>query len=191
MTTNVQATKSPSLAILWTGLIGLVLVLGGMWILASRVPLGDGGAATGLEPAPAAGHPAPDFTLLTLEGQEVSLSDFKGQPLVINFWATWCPPCRAEMPDFQEVFLKHQNDGFVVLSVNSTVQDDPDLVPGFVDEFGLTFPILLDQTGATTQAYNILGLPTSIFVDKNGVVNEVFTGPVNKAFIESKLDDLY
>jgi cytochrome c biogenesis protein CcmG, thiol:disulfide interchange protein DsbE len=190
MATKVETTKTPGLALSWLGLIAIVLVLGGGWILSSRVLLDAGPLAGGLEPAPAVGHPAPDFTLRTVDGQELSLSDFRGRPVVVNFWATWCPPCRAEMPDFQAAFIEYQNEGLVIIGVNSTAQDDPDLVPGFVAEFGLTFPIVLDETGEVTSAYKILGLPTSIFVDKNGVVQEVFTGPTNKAYIAAKLPDL-
>lgn len=191
MSVNVESTKSPAGLVLWTAVIAVVLILGGAWIVISRVPPDAGAAASALEPAPAAGHPAPDFTLQTLDGRQVSLSDFRGRPVIVNFWATWCPPCRAEMPEFQNAYLEYQDRGLVILGVNSTVQDDPELVPGFVAEFGLTFPILLDEEGEATSAYRILGLPTSVFIDSRGVVKEVFTGPVNKAYIAAQIPGLF
>ena len=176
----------------WTTLIGLVIILGGGWISFSRT-LADGtmagSEAASLEPAAAAGHPAPDFELKTLEGKTIRLSDFKGKPVLINFWATWCGPCRAEFPDFQKASVDNA-ETLVIIGINNTSTDQEDQVPAFVEEFGVTFPIVLDETGETAKAYHILGLPTSIFIDSNGMVNEIFTGPINKAYIESKLIDL-
>jgi thiol-disulfide isomerase/thioredoxin len=136
-----------------------------------------------------AGHPAPDFELKTLEGDTLRLSDFKGQPVLVNFWATWCGPCRAEFPDFQEAHVDNA-DSLVIIGVNSTSADQLDLVDDFVAEMGATFPIVLDETGDTVELYRVLGLPTSVFIDRNGIVNELFTGPINKAYIESKLSEL-
>lgn len=176
----------------WLALIGLALVMGSGWIVFSRTLVGDpasGGEAGALEPAPIKGHPAPDFALSTLDGQTVRLSDFKGKPVLVNFWATWCGPCRAEFPDFQKAAVDNA-DTLVIIGINNTTTDRKDQIPAFLDEFGVTYPIVLDETGDTAKAYNILGLPTSIFIDRNGTVNEIFTGPVNKAYIESKLSEL-
>jgi peroxiredoxin len=176
----------------WVGLITLTLILGGGWLTYSRTLVeqtGVGGSAVQLEPAPIKGHPAPDFALPTLDGQTIRLSDYKGQPVLVNFWATWCGPCRAEFPDFQKAWVDNA-DNLVIIGVNNTSTDLKDQVPAFVDEFGVTFPIVLDESGDTAKAYNILGLPTTIFIDRNGVVNEVFTGPLNKAYIETKLPEL-
>jgi peroxiredoxin len=173
-------------------LIGLTLVLGSAWIafsrsLANTLTLSD--ETTSLEPAAVVGHPAPDFTLLTLDGETVRLSDFKGKPVLINFWATWCGPCRAEFPDFQKASVDNA-DNLVIIGINNTSTDQKEQVPAFVKEFGITYPIVLDESGDTAKAYGILGLPTSIFIDRNGNVNEIFTGPINKAYIEAKLSEL-
>lgn len=176
----------------WFGLIGLVIVLGSLWLVYSRNLLNtliSAGENVTLEPAPVIGHPAPDFALPTLDGETIRLSDFKGKPVLINFWATWCGPCRSEFPDFQKAWVDNA-DKLVIIGINNTITDQKDQVPGFVQEFGVTFPIVLDESGDTSKAYNILGLPTSIFIDRNGNVNEIFTGPINKAYIEAKLSEL-
>lgn len=177
----------------WRTIIGLVLILGGGWIIFSRTLVGNsaaGSQTSGLEPAPIAGHPAPDFELLSVDGETIRLSDFKGQPVIVNFWATWCGPCRAEFPEFQKAAVDNA-DRLVIIGVNNTAADQADLIPDFLDEFGITFPIVLDTAdGATVEAYRVLGLPTTIFIDSNGIINEVFIGPLNKAYIESKITEL-
>ncbi len=176
----------------WLALIGLALVLGSGWIVFSQTFVSgpaNGGEAGALEPAPIKGHPAPDFALPTLDGKTVRLSDFKGKPVLVNFWATWCGPCRSEFPDFQKAAVDNAGT-LVIIGINNTTTDQKDQIPAFLDEFGVTYPIVLDETGDTAKAYNILGLPTSIFIDRNGNVNEIFTGPINKAYIESKLSEL-
>jgi cytochrome c biogenesis protein CcmG/thiol:disulfide interchange protein DsbE len=196
MSENIQPTKSSSSKLLWIGLVIVILIAGGIFLGSNLISPADGSntvgveIASGLEPAPVAGHPAPDFTLKTLDGQEVSLSDFRGQPVVLNFWATWCGPCRVEMPHFQEAYSVHQDDGVVILGVNLTERDSPGEIPGFVDEFSLTFPIVLDETGEVAKSYKAFGQPASIFVNRDGTVHQVFYGPVNKAFIDARISEL-
>ena len=176
----------------WVALIAVVVILGGSWIVFSRNLIRSnvaGGDAIILEPAPVAGHPAPDFELVSTEGETIRLSDFKGTPVIVNFWATWCGPCRAEFPDFQRAAVDNA-DQLVIIGVNNTSADQAELVPDFLEEFGITFPIVLDEDGSTAETYRILGLPTTIFIDSSGIVDEVFTGPINKAYIESKIAKL-
>jgi peroxiredoxin len=129
---------------------------------------------------------APDFTLPALTGELVSLSDYAGKPVLINFWATWCFPCRIEMPTIQRVFDERKG-AFVVLGVN--MEETHAVIQPFVDELGLTFPILLDSDGLVTWQYEVIGLPTSVFVTSEGVYTR-FIGPMDQDFIEEKLDEM-
>jgi len=129
---------------------------------------------TGVPARPQKGFRAPDLTLLNLEGQEVSLSDFRGKLVLVNFWATWCSPCRQELPAIQAQY--ESTDDLVVLGVN--FQEGADEVRPFVTEAGLTFPVLLDETGRATLIYRVRGLPTSFLVDADGLIAAVHVGPM-------------
>ena len=123
------------------------------------------------------GQPAPDFTLRTLDGGEATLSDYLGRPVLINFWASWCPPCRIEMPDLVRAYETHKAKGFVILAVDLTFQDTVEDARAFVEEFNMTFPVLLDESGEVTQGlYQIMGLPMSVFVNRVGIVSRVQIG---------------
>lgn len=173
----------------WNLVIGLVGLLGALWIWQSAVPAAD--TTGGLVPSPREGFPAPDFTLPTLDGGEVTLSDLRGQVVVINLWTSWCPPCREEMPAIEQVYGQYREQGLVVLGLNSTFQDDEETAAAFVRELGLTFPIVLDRTGAVSRRYQLQALPTTYFVDRQGVIRSVVLGgPMTPATIESKIQDL-
>ena len=131
------------------------------------------------------GDTAPDLTLADLTGERVSLSDYRGQPVMINFWAVWCGFCRVELPEMQAVYEEYADRGFVILAVD--VQEERSLVQPFVDELGLTFPVLLDGKSEVTRSYQVRGLPTSYFVDQNGVVVGVQVGPVDRQWMAKYL----
>ncbi len=132
--------------------------------------------------ASAASVQAPDFTLKDLEGNVVSLSDFRGQAVLINFWATWCPPCRFEMPAIEEVYRKYRTQGFQVLAVD--IQEPPDAVQRFVEQLGLTFTVLLDEDGSVAQQYWVRGIPTSFFVNRQGAIIAARVGAMSRDLIE-------
>ena len=137
------------------------------------------------------GKRAPKFTLQDLQGEPRSLSDYLGQAVVINFWTTWCPPCREEMPALQSAYMKFSEEGFVVLAINITQDDHPDLIAPFIKEFGLTFPVLMDNSGlASVGLYRVVGLPTSLFVGRDGIIREIFIGALPLDLLEVKVQDL-
>jgi peroxiredoxin len=168
----------------WTTLMVSVLILGGTWTWWGRVPTdGVGLGAVGAAPRP--GLIAPDFTLETLDGETITLSDLRGKGVVVNFWATWCLPCRTEMPALERTWNSLGNDGLVILAVNR--QESPDRVGAFAEEFGLTFPILLDRDGSVFGRYNVQLYPTTFFIGRDGIIREViFGGPMAETLIASE-----
>jgi cytochrome c biogenesis protein CcmG, thiol:disulfide interchange protein DsbE len=170
-------------------LYSLILLLGLAWIYVSADRSGT--STAGQIPAPQQGFLAPDFELKTPTGESIKLSDLRGQAVLVNLWATWCPPCRAEMKTIETVYNEYKDQGFVVLAVDMTYQDNPlDIVP-FVDEQGLTFPILLDETGDTANAYQLKSLPSSYFIGRDGVIHEVVIGgPMAEALLRTRVEDI-
>lgn len=165
-----------------------ILTLGMIWILTSADK--TGGSAAGLIPAPQKGFLAPDFTLETLEGETITLSDLRGRVVLVNFWATWCPPCRAEMPAFEQAFQDYEKQGFTIVAVNATAQDNLRDIATFVEEFGLSFPIALDIDGSVNEQYQIRSLPTSFFVSKEGIITEVVIGgPITEALVRARIEE--
>jgi peroxiredoxin len=134
------------------------------------------------------GDRAVDFTLKTLNGREVSLDDYLGSPVLINFWAAWCPPCRAEIPDLAAAYRVHQADGLVILGVS--VQDKPEIVEPFIEYMGMTYPVLLDTDAQVMNTYRLLGLPTTIVVNREGRILARHSGIITPEQIEGYLDDL-
>jgi peroxiredoxin len=174
----------------WAFLMIVVFLLGTGWTFLGRVPAADttGGAPP---PSPREGFSAPDFTLDLLEGGEVTLSDLRGQVVMVNLWASWCPPCRAEMPAIEEVYQDYKNQGLEVLAVNTTYQDSEVEAAAFIQEYGLSFPIPMDRTGSVSNRYQLRGLPSTYFVDRKGIIRSVVVGgPMNEALIRSKVQEL-
>ena len=128
------------------------------------------------------GDEAPDFLLTMLNGEPVKLSDFRGKTVVLNFWASWCPPCRAEMPEFQELWEQRGPDGrddLVILAVDFLKDDTVGAAADFVEDFELTFPVLFDTTDSDVAArYGVRGLPATYFIDREGVIRARNLGPV-------------
>jgi peroxiredoxin len=172
----------------WGILMTCVLVLGGAWTWLGRVSNGG----SGLEErnvVPRPGFSAPGFTLETLDGETVTLADFRGKVVVVNFWATWCLPCRTEMPALERAWNALQDNGLVILAVN--LQESPGHVSAFVKELGLTFPVLLDRNGAAFDQYQVQLYPTTFFIGRDGIIQEVvFGGPMAETLIVSKATEL-
>lgn len=142
----------------------------------------------GMPVAPYPQNVAPDFTLPQLSDEPLTLSDFRGKPTLVNFWATWCPPCRRELPTLQATYTRYSDKiGFIAVDL----QESAETVAAFAKELGLTFPIVLDQDGSISHvSYEVRGIPTTIFVDANGVVTARHIGPLDEATIESYLAPL-
>ncbi|HSJ38340.1 MAG TPA: redoxin domain-containing protein [Planococcus sp. (in: firmicutes)] len=131
----------------------------------------------------AVGDFAPDFELVTMDGETVRLSDYRGQRVFVNFWATWCPPCRAEMPDMQKLY-EEQDVPVEILAVNLTASErSEDDVAEFVQDFGLTFPILMDINSEVVEKYKVQAYPTSYMIDTSGRISFVAPGAMNMEFM--------
>ncbi len=134
--------------------------------------------------ADGAPRPAPDFTLLTPDGTPVRLSDWRGHPVLINFWASWCGPCEVEMPAIQAAYDLHREKGLVVLAV--AVEDEPENVTRFFERYQLTFQPLMDD-GTAAQQYRVFGLPTSVFVNAQGQIVATHTGVLSAKLLADRL----
>lgn len=137
------------------------------------------------------GDTAPAFTLKTLDGSPASLSDYAGHPVLINFWASWCKPCRGEMPLIIAAYQAHQQAGLAVLAINLTDQEGSTKdIKKFATEFQMPFPVLLDEKGKARKIYALRGIPTSVFVGADGVVRAVNPGPITEATLEQQLSEI-
>jgi peroxiredoxin len=134
------------------------------------------------------GQVAEDFTLDQLDGEPVTLSELRGQAVMLNFWATWCGYCRIEMAEIQSAYEMYQDAGFTVLGIN--VQEGEDIVRDFARDMGLTFPLLLDAEAEVALGYGVRGLPTSLFIDQEGIVSAVHIGPLDQTTIERYLAEV-
>lgn len=131
------------------------------------------------------GQIAPDFTLNTLSGETVTLSDLKGKKVVLNFWATWCPPCKEEMPHFQDYYESYaEEDNVEIVAVNLTYSDGSiDNIQQFVDSFELSFPILLMEDEGINNTYQILTIPSTFMIDTEGRIQNNILGPVDESLL--------
>jgi peroxiredoxin len=134
------------------------------------------------------GKPIANFSLTDLQGVTHSIADYKGRPVLINGWATWCPPCKAEMPALHDFYLKHKAEGFELLAVNSG--ESRSAVQQFIDQKGFTFPVLLDTNKDVLDGLGVSGLPTSIFVGRDGTVKTIHIGGLSPDAIEKELTPL-
>lgn len=166
-----------------------ILLLGLVWIgISAHLP---GTAAYSGIPAPQVDFLAPDFTLLDSQGNMVSLSDFSGQAVLVNVWASWCGPCRQEMPALERVYQEFKDLGFTILAVNATSQDNRTSADQFVQEMGLTFPILYDTDNLVYKNYQVRALPSSYFILPNGIIQEVVIGgPMADALLVTRVQNL-
>jgi len=192
----------------WPGLVRslvlplglLALIVGGLWYWDSRggegardaygtVELPAGKNPTGRSPAPEVGRVGPDFLLETPQGGTLRLSDLQGRPVLLNFWATWCPPCRQEIPELVKAYARYRDDGLVIVGVD--LQEPDRSVLSFAGDFGIEYPLVIDRDGELRDVWRlggpIQGLPMSYFIDGTGVVRDLFYGPLTEKFLEERL----
>ncbi len=172
-------------------IIGVFLVLIGITLFVVLQKT-DGEAATpmaDLSVIPVAvNFPAPQLALENVNGKTESLADFNGQVLLLNNWATWCPPCKAEMPTLKKFHDAHSAEGFTIIAVEAG--DGKDEVLQFTNSLGLTFPIWLDPDGAALNAFKNGNLPNSYVIDRNGIVRYAWTGEISLAMLEKYVSPL-
>lgn len=167
-------------------LIGIGLIILGL--VAARVISGDNISGDYTVTPSEVNFPAPVISLNDLNGNKVFISDFENQVVLINNWATWCPPCKAEMPTLAKYYEEHRDQGFVLLGIEAG--DPKDEVKKFSEDYGITFPILLDPNKKSLIAFNNDNLPSSYVIDQKGNVVLAWTGPINKAMLEKYVTPL-
>ena len=177
-----RKTKNSSLPLILAG-AGLIILA-----IAVASPLFKGNGSqpidTSVKPAPGmVEYPAPELELVNLDGQPVSLEALRGQVVMVNNWATWCPPCRAEMPELEAFYQAHKEEGFVLVGINSG--DQSDQVQDFIQEYNLSFPMWLDPTGLAIHAFQNNALPSSYVLDEDGTVRMMWSGAISLDVLET------
>ena len=176
-----NVARSIALSALLLALIGTYAERWGLDARASRSTSGSGSGFVRV------GDAAPVFQTVDLAGTATSLQDYRGRVVVLNFWATWCPPCRVEMPEL-DAYQAEMGDRVAILGID--MGDPPGAISPFVRQYGLRFPILLDETGAIAASYGVTGLPTSLIVDRTGIVRERVTGAMTRDTLARRVERL-
>lgn len=142
---------------------------------------------TGLKP----GSMAPDFTLNTLEGKQISLKEYRGKKVILNFWATWCPPCREEMPEMQKFYQDYRQKNVEILAVNLEYSETkPEKIRDFVKDYELGFSIPLDEKNTTGKQFRAVSIPTSYFIDEEGIITKMHIGPMDYKSMEDEIQKM-
>ncbi len=167
----------------------LILIVGSIAAVAAIIALfaftsPDTEVAAGGVAGDTVANPAPEVELVDFAGETLRLSDFVGTPVILNFWASWCPPCIAEMPDFEAV---NQEVGDRVVFIGVNFQDDPDQAAILAAETGVTYRLVRDPQGLIFQEFDGLGMPTTVFIDASGSIREVVTGQMSQDQLRAKI----
>jgi len=161
-------------------IVGLVWLLG--WSLLHKEPL------TGLSGITMVNRPAPDFTLTTFEGAKLSMADLRGKPVVLNFWASWCPPCRVEAPLLEQTWRTYKDHGVVFIGVD--IQDKLEDALAYIREFAVTYPNGPDPTGEISIDYGVSGLPVTFFVSREGEIVRRWVGALERRVLISAIEEI-
>ncbi len=136
------------------------------------------------------GYTAPDFTLESLSGEQVQLSALRGNPVVLNFWTSWCGYCNDEMPDFQKAYDTYQDEGLIILAINVTSDDSRNDAINYINTNGYSMPVLFDDDGNATRKYNVNGYPNSFFIDSEGIIQDIAYGFIDAYTLDSMLQSI-
>ncbi len=164
-----------------------LLVGGGLLVFGALIVWSLSPKSGGARPA-RIGSELDDFVLADMGGHPVRLSDYQGQVVLVNGWATWCPPCRAEMPTLQAFYDKHQDEGFTLLAINAG--ESQPTVSGFVSQMGFSFPVLLDPGERVLSSLGTSGLPTSFVIGRDGKVKYIHAGGITADVLEARVAPL-
>lgn len=178
---SLRALRGVVLALLVVGLASWLFAAGGLQRLAEALP--------GRQPRLVeVGTVAPDFRAHRLDGAEIGLGELRGKVVLLNFWATWCTPCRAELPMLEEIYERHRERGLVVLGID--VQEDAETIKEFLPQVGVTFPILLDSDSSLAIRYRATGLPANFLIDRQGTLRDIRLGAYTHEMLEARLEPL-
>ena len=164
--------------------VGLVLAFAVAGLLLTREDTSNGASKPSLE----AKEAAPDFTLALIKGGNFHLGDHKGKPVMINFFASWCLPCREEAPVLEKVIHEYGAKGVVFMGI--AIDDTEDKMKDFMTRYGVTFPVGLDKTGVVQKSFGLYGIPTTYFINKQGIINYFHSGSVTEELLQHELDKL-
>ncbi len=172
-------------------LVALALALGAVYLSTGGKEDGKENPAGAPKEIPKEGYPAPQFSLQDLGGRQIELSDFRGKVVLLNFWATWCAPCRREIPSLERLYLMRKDEGFEIVAVN-TERASASKVASFVEEYGMSFPILLNPQGDVGSRYRVRAIPTSFLLDKKGVIRWQIVGgrEWESSYVLDRIDQL-
>lgn len=164
-------------ALIVVGFLGILV-----WGMLNKQPI------TGLSGVTMVNRPAPDFSLTTFEGAKISMEDLRGKPVIINFWASWCPPCRIEAPLLERTWRAYKNRGLIFLGIN--IQDRKEDALSYIREFDVTYPNGPDPTGEITIDYGVSGLPVTFFISRKGEVVRRWVGAVEPGVLISSIEEI-
>lgn len=179
--------------IMWAGILAVVVVAVMLWVAfdgseadnPDRLGSGNPGGATSATVK--VNEPLPTVALTRLDGEPLALSDYQGKPMVVNFWASWCPPCISEMPAFEEVF---QGRGGEVAFVGINVRESPEVAGDMADRTGVTYDLALDPNGSASRTFNVVNMPTTVFVTADGIVASAHAGALTSTELDARIDAL-